>query len=86
MCEQRSSLALDADGMFPRVRELRGTMRDFGLDETAIIMAGGVWFLREWNDWIDNLYLLTGAAYYLRKQQRYSWSISLYSRSIHFTL
>ena len=31
---------------FPRVRELRSTMREFGLDETAIIMAGGVWHLR----------------------------------------
>jgi nitronate monooxygenase len=39
---------------FPRVRELRGTMRDFGLDETAIIMAGGVWHLRDWRDWLDN--------------------------------
>ena len=39
---------------FPRVRELRGTMRDFGLDETAIIMAGGVWHLRDWQDWLDN--------------------------------
>jgi NAD(P)H-dependent flavin oxidoreductase YrpB (nitropropane dioxygenase family) len=39
---------------FPRVRDLRGTMRDFGLDQTAIIMAGGVWHLRDWQDWIDN--------------------------------
>jgi NAD(P)H-dependent flavin oxidoreductase YrpB (nitropropane dioxygenase family) len=39
---------------FPRVHELRGTMRDFGLDQTAIIMAGGVWHLRDWSDWIDN--------------------------------
>jgi nitronate monooxygenase len=39
---------------FPRVRELRGTMRDFGLDQTAIIMAGGVWHLRDWQHWIDN--------------------------------
>ncbi|HEX5079888.1 MAG TPA: nitronate monooxygenase [Geminicoccaceae bacterium] len=39
---------------FPRVRELRGTMRDFGLDQTAIIMAGGVWHLRDWRDWLDN--------------------------------
>jgi nitronate monooxygenase len=39
---------------FPRVQELRGTMRDFGLDDTAIIMAGGVWHLRDWQDWIDN--------------------------------
>ena len=39
---------------FPRVRELRKLMREFGLDETPIIMAGGVWCLREWEDWIDN--------------------------------
>jgi nitronate monooxygenase len=39
---------------FPRVSELRGTMRDFGLGETAIIMAGGVWHLRDWRDWLDN--------------------------------
>jgi nitronate monooxygenase len=39
---------------FPRVRELRGTLRDIGLDETAIIMAGGVWHLRDWQDWLDN--------------------------------
>jgi len=29
-------------------------MRSFGLDETPIIMAGGVWWLEEWQDWIDN--------------------------------
>ena len=39
---------------YPRVRQLRDTMRDVGLDETAIIMAGGVWHLREWQDWLDN--------------------------------
>ena len=40
---------------FERVRELRKTMRDeCGLAETPIIMAGGVWCLREWEDWIDN--------------------------------
>jgi NAD(P)H-dependent flavin oxidoreductase YrpB (nitropropane dioxygenase family) len=39
---------------FPRVHKLRQTMRDFGLDDTAIIMAGGVWHLRDWSDWIDN--------------------------------
>ncbi len=33
---------------------LRKLMRDFGLDETPIIMAGGVWWLEEWEDWIDN--------------------------------
>jgi hypothetical protein len=39
---------------FPRVRELRALMREFGLDKTPIFMAGGVWNLREWEDWIDN--------------------------------
>jgi hypothetical protein len=29
-------------------------MRTFGLDKTPIIMAGGVWWLEEWQDWIDN--------------------------------
>jgi nitronate monooxygenase len=38
----------------PRVRELRSLMRDFGLIETPIFMAGGVWCLREWQDWLDN--------------------------------
>lgn len=40
---------------YPRVRELRATMREGGLsDDVPIVMAGGVWFLREWEDWIDN--------------------------------
>jgi len=39
---------------FPRVLELRKLMREFGLDATPIFMAGGVWNLREWADWIDN--------------------------------
>ncbi len=39
---------------FPRVKALRDLMRTFGLGETPIIMAGGVWWLSEWEDWIDN--------------------------------
>lgn len=39
---------------YPRVRELRSLMREFGLNETPIFMAGGVWYLREWADWLDN--------------------------------
>jgi nitronate monooxygenase len=39
---------------FPRVLALRKLMREFGLGETPIIMAGGVWWLEEWSDWIDN--------------------------------
>jgi NAD(P)H-dependent flavin oxidoreductase YrpB (nitropropane dioxygenase family) len=39
---------------FPRVLALRKIMREFGLGETPIIMAGGVWWLEEWQDWIGN--------------------------------
>ncbi len=39
---------------YPRVLALRETMRECGLYTTPIIMAGGVWFLREWEKWIDN--------------------------------
>lgn len=39
---------------YPRVAALRKLMRSFGLDNTPIIMAGGVWCLEEWEDWIDN--------------------------------
>jgi nitronate monooxygenase len=39
---------------YPRVLALRKVMRDFGLHETPIIMAGGVWCLQDWESWIDN--------------------------------
>jgi NAD(P)H-dependent flavin oxidoreductase YrpB (nitropropane dioxygenase family) len=39
---------------FPRVLALRKLMREFGLGDTPIIMAGGIWWLEEWQDWIDN--------------------------------
>ncbi|CAN5127401.1 nitronate monooxygenase [soil metagenome] len=40
---------------YPRVKALRETMRTGGIsDDVPIIMAGGVWHLRDWNDWIDN--------------------------------
>jgi NAD(P)H-dependent flavin oxidoreductase YrpB (nitropropane dioxygenase family) len=39
---------------YPRVVALRKIMRDFGLGETPIIMAGGVWCLEEWEHWIGN--------------------------------
>ena len=38
----------------PRVIELRKAMSSVGLAETPIIMAGGVWHLRDWIDWLDN--------------------------------
>ncbi len=40
---------------YPRVKALRDTMRAEGVpDSVPIVMAGGVWFLREWDNWIDN--------------------------------
>lgn len=40
---------------YPRVKALRETMRAESVSEDVpIVMAGGVWALREWNDWIDN--------------------------------
>lgn len=40
---------------YPRVKAVRDVMRKEGIsDEVPIVMAGGVWRLDEWNDWIDN--------------------------------
>ncbi len=39
---------------FPRVLALRKQMAAYGLHDTPIIMAGGVWWLEEWKDWIGN--------------------------------
>ncbi|WND01359.1 nitronate monooxygenase [Temperatibacter marinus] len=39
---------------YPRVVELRKIMDKFGLQNVPIIMAGGVWKLDEWKDWINN--------------------------------
>ena len=39
---------------YPRVLALREQMRECGLDDVPIVMAGGVWYLRDWADWIDN--------------------------------
>ena len=40
---------------YPRVKALRDTMRAGGIpDEVPIVMAGGVWNLKEWEHWIDN--------------------------------
>jgi nitronate monooxygenase len=46
---------LKPEAPYERVRELRRVMREEGVSEQVpIVMAGGVWFLREWEDWIDN--------------------------------
>jgi NAD(P)H-dependent flavin oxidoreductase YrpB (nitropropane dioxygenase family) len=39
---------------YPRVKALRDTMREVGLSEVPIVMAGGVWHLKDWLDWIGN--------------------------------
>ena len=39
---------------YPRLVELRKQMNEFGLEEVPIVMAGGVWWLSEWEDYLDN--------------------------------
>jgi nitronate monooxygenase len=40
---------------YPRVKALRQMMREDGVPEhVPIIMAGGVWYIREWEHWLDN--------------------------------
>lgn len=39
---------------FPRVAELRKAMRDMNVPEVPIFMAGGVWWLSEFEDWLGN--------------------------------
>lgn len=46
---------LKPEDPYPRVKALRDTMRAEGIaDSVPIVMAGGVWFLRDWENWIDN--------------------------------
>jgi len=39
---------------YPRIVELRSFMNEIGLNHVPIIMAGGVWYLRDWQEWFDN--------------------------------
>lgn len=39
---------------YPRVVALRQTMNAVGLQEVPIIMAGGVWYIRDFEHWLDN--------------------------------
>jgi NAD(P)H-dependent flavin oxidoreductase YrpB (nitropropane dioxygenase family) len=40
---------------YPRVKALRDVMTAEGIADTVpIVMAGGVWYLRDWENWIDN--------------------------------
>ncbi|GIL39270.1 NAD(P)H-dependent flavin oxidoreductase [Roseiterribacter gracilis] len=45
---------LKPEDPYPRVRQLREAMAGFGLDHIPIVMAGGVWWLSEWEHWLDN--------------------------------
>lgn len=37
-----------------RLRDLRKTMKEFFLDHVPIVMAGGVWHLNDWKDYIND--------------------------------
>jgi len=39
---------------YPRVAKLREFMNSVGLRETPVVMAGGVWNLKEYEHWFDN--------------------------------
>lgn len=38
----------------PRVIALRAQMNEYGLQNTPIVMAGGVWWISDWEHWLDN--------------------------------
>lgn len=44
----------DPKAPYERVKALRTIMNDNGMGDVAIVMAGGVWYLRDWKDWLDN--------------------------------
>lgn len=39
---------------YPRVAELRSFMNSVGLNDVPIVMAGGVWHLEDFENWLDN--------------------------------
>lgn len=39
---------------YPRVAEIRKFMNEIGLNDVPIIMAGGVWNIKEYEHWLDN--------------------------------
>lgn len=39
---------------YPRVVEIRRFMNQVGLNNVPIIMAGGVWYIKDWEHWLDN--------------------------------
>lgn len=39
---------------YPRVAEIRTFMNEVGLNHVPIIMAGGAWYLKDWEEWLEN--------------------------------
>ncbi|GFZ80344.1 2-nitropropane dioxygenase [Rickettsiales bacterium] len=39
---------------FPRVADLRAFMNEVNLSYVPVVMAGGVWYLRDWHNWLDS--------------------------------
>lgn len=39
---------------YPRIVSLRKFMNEAGLQQVPVVMAGGVWHLKDWEHWIDN--------------------------------
>ncbi len=39
---------------YPRVKAIRTLMTELGLATTPIVMAGGVWHIKEWEHWLNN--------------------------------
>ncbi|MGN7618711.1 MAG: NAD(P)H-dependent flavin oxidoreductase [Ehrlichia sp.] len=49
-----SELPDKPQGPFDRVAEVRAYMNEVGLSSVVLIMAGGVWHLKDWEAWLDN--------------------------------
>ncbi len=43
-----------AEDPYERVKGLRRIMNDNGMENVTIVMAGGVWYLRDWERWLEN--------------------------------
>ena len=43
-----------AEDPYPRVAEIRKFLNEIGQEHTPIIMAGGVWHIEDYSDWLDN--------------------------------
>lgn len=45
---------LKPEDPYPRVVALRTLMKEWGLGDVPIVMAGGVWWISDWEHWLDN--------------------------------